>query len=1349
MSKSPLSPPSKWRRRFRRWLLYPFLFLLTGFLLHSWWLPPAIERLAPWAADRFADIQLEIDEVRTADLGRLELRGLRLRTPPSAETEIRADATRLRVEFSLLPLLRGDLSGLELVHGEKIRLEIGLGVADAEPAEPITLPATLPHIALSQVDFILRLPEQGEISVRGIELEAYPSGSLHLLTGESSVLTSEPLFSSSSLELSASYRGAVVDALALSVDGRSLLTTSTVDLTEVDHGAVSLNLHLALAEDRDELHVDLDGEGATWETNLSKLDLERTTSLLPGAPALHGQLTFESSGQVRWDDLTNLTSDLTVRLEDFRGFDREVVSLLCRASTGDRVASISTLDLRQPANRIIARDAILPLETLDPLELLRAASGTVHAEVQDLTALTGPVELPEGGPDTLPEHRIELDARLSDGTLEITTGFLESAGGRFDFDRGQVRWPADTASPVEIALDSRADFAHLDQLGLLVGRDDWAGQLSGQFAITGSWPDLDGHLKLDGDRVRFGTMEFGSVHVDLVADNEAIVAHALRARSGEIQLEGRGTWTHETSSFHDLQLSLAMERIESWLGGDVLSGSVAAEISVSGPIGGLQVEGSATARNLRVAEIEVSQARLRFDGGERTIRISELHGESVFGKLDAKATVTLLEEGVFPIDVTLDTFSLVRDGQGLALQTPCRVHLEENGGRIDALGLRGEVGELDLDATWSGESVECRVEARGLRPDHFLAGTPASIPRLAAADLTATLAWSPQALAVDTHGELRQLIVPRIGSPIDARWKVIQDEDQLEVSSIDLRGAEGLRFTVSGSLPVTPLDDDPFGEGELALLIDSHLPLGILGEGFAGAVDLGGAIDGSWEALGGHLALAGQGLRVPETLIPYDLGDGRIDGEIHLDSGIVVDGLAVHLGDLIDARVAGRLTTELDATRWATDSARLIEDARVQGKATLTSFDVDRLEPLLSQLGETAQQLRGGRLSGSFEAEGPLLAPELRGELEIHEGMVRLGSGLPTADRLDARLRLEGTQVQIESMTGDLGGAPFTLTGEAELGGDQPMLAFHLEGTDILLFRSREAKVRANANLDLTGPLEALVARGTVEITDGRFQPTTEFLDFRRGSGARGARGFQLFRFRDAPLRDLSFDLELTARESFRISNTVIKGSVRPDLHLSGTGQVPILTGTVYLEPTLMKLPASSLELTGGTVLFRPESPFLPEVEAQGQTRMLGYSIKAAISGPYDSPEIMLTSTPPMNQENLLLLVLTGRLPNDPDQTDPLATANTVALYVATDTLARWFTDEGPMNEDSLANRFEFVSGREVSRSGVESVEIAYRISNKEGLPEEERNRRHVYLAAERDEFEYYNYGLRLVFRLR
>lgn len=180
-----------------------------------------------------------------------------------------------------------------------------------------------------------------------------------------------------------------------------------------------------------------------------------------------------------------------------------------------------------------------------------------------------------------------------------------------------------------------------------------------------------------------------------------------------------------------------------------------------------------------------------------------------------------------------------------------------------------------------------------------------------------------------------------------------------------------------------------------------------------------------------------------------------------------------------------------------------------------------------------------------------------------------------------------------------------------------------------------------------------------------------------------------------------------------------------------------------------MKLPASSLELTGGTVLFRPESPFLPEVEAQGQTRMLGYSIKAAISGPYDSPEIMLTSTPPMNQENLLLLVLTGRLPNDPDQTDPLATANTVALYVATDTLARWFTDEGPMNEDSLANRFEFVSGREVSRSGVESVEIAYRISNKEGLPEEERNRRHVYLAAERDEFEYYNYGLRLVFRLR
>ncbi len=66
-----------------------------------------------------------------------------------------------------------------------------------------------------------------------------------------------------------------------------------------------------------------------------------------------------------------------------------------------------------------------------------------------------------------------------------------------------------------------------------------------------------------------------------------------------------------------------------------------------------------------------------------------------------------------------------------------------------------------------------------------------------------------------------------------------------------------------------------------------------------------------------------------------------------------------------------------------------------------------------------------------------------------------------------------------------------------------------------------------------------------------------------------------------------------------------------------------------------------------------------------------------------------------------------------------------------------------------MFNRFEFDAGRDVSKNGVETLDIAYRLTSKEDLPPERREKRHLYLAGQRDRFEDYNYGLRLVFRLK
>ena len=71
--------------------------------------------------------------------------------------------------------------------------------------------------------------------------------------------------------------------------------------------------------------------------------------------------------------------------------------------------------------------------------------------------------------------------------------------------------------------------------------------------------------------------------------------------------------------------------------------------------------------------------------------------------------------------------------------------------------------------------------------------------------------------------------------------------------------------------------------------------------------------------------------------------------------------------------------------------------------------------------------------------------------------------------------------------------------------------------------------------------------------------------------------GIELFSLENPPLDVLQLDVEITStEEGFRLKNNVLNGRVRPDLVLRGTGRVPFLLGTVYVDPTRVRPNAMS-----------------------------------------------------------------------------------------------------------------------------------------------------------------------------
>lgn len=827
------------------------------------------------------------------------------------------------------------------------------------------------------------------------------------------------------------------------------------------------------------------------------------------------------------------------------------------------------------------------------------------------------------------------------------------------------------------------------------------------------------------------------------------------SEAGTVELERGEAWIAELED-GERRLALALHGAAdvpsladfgALLGRRGWAGSAAGRVDLSGTwpriAGELRLAGS----ELTLEGLELGAFELVATSGERPgrVEVPRLYSESAGFQLDASGAIEL---GGETTAIEVARLAVAGAEGGLQLREAARIELRAEGGHVSRLELAGEAGELDFEAAWSADQLDLALDLRSLRPAVLLEHTPAGWPRLADADGQLRATYDGASLRFESSGALRGLDWREFRG-VDVVWQAQHDGAHLKIARLEARGTDGLAASCSGELPLLLMPELVWGAESLTLQLDGGLPLNVLPGGWSGELQASGELSGTWRELRGTLELDGRDLELPPEQRPEGLGPGRLAGRVELTDGLRCEGLELGFGELFSAVLDGRLDLPLDLPRWIAEPRETAAEGEVQGSLRLTTVDLERLAPVLAAYDEAFAVLRAGTLGGVVELDGPLLEPRLGGELAFEGGRLRLGGGLPRVEGLAGGLRLAGRELVVDELRGTLGSAPFELRGSASFDGEEPRLELELAGENLLLFRRPDANVRADTELAITGPLSALEVGGSLRLTRGHYAPDTRFFDLRPNAPSSGVRGFQLFSLRDAPLRDVRFDVRLDSASPFQIQNTVVRGSMRPRLHLGGTGLVPVLTGSVFLDRTLVNLPASRLEITGGTVSFLEENPFVPEVDVVGQTRMLGYDIRAQISGDYDDAEVLFSSTPPLSQEDLFLLVVTGRLPEDPDRNDALSTANTVALYLARDTLSRWFSDDGPIDEDALLERLEFAFGQDVSKNGTETVDVAFRLTDKEGLPPDRRNARHLFLAGQRDKYEDYNYGLRLVFRFR
>lgn len=565
---------------------------------------------------------------------------------------------------------------------------------------------------------------------------------------------------------------------------------------------------------------------------------------------------------------------------------------------------------------------------------------------------------------------------------------------------------------------------------------------------------------------------------------------------------------------------------------------------------------------------------------------------------------------------------------------------------------------------------------------------------------------------------------------------VVQDERSLIVRRLNAESSEAVSLSVKGRLPIA------LGSGGISVrnLKSSSL-----------------IVDGRF---------AGVGRFVPEEAEPYVPGGTTvIEGRLVENTGDLTFRLTAE-GERAEG--AEREAAPLGYSEIAL-SLRLVEEAedRIETEASLRLDDREVLRqtgwlaiPGLSnaapRLGVEEGRLLSeiemdiplsilptllssliyaeGRLRGDLTVEGPLNDLSREGRLEIFDGGARFAGPLPVLTAVNGEVRLIRSEIATESITGELGRAPFSASGT--LGLAERSLEAKVDGQNLLIVSQQGIRIRGDVDLAAAGTLENLDITGSVALTDGQYTRNVPLLRFDAPPTV-DEEAVQLFSVSGDFGASTSLDIEATAENSMLVANNVYRGRLSADARLSGNLQVPVLTGRVFADSGTVRLPVTDLELTNISFEFPEDQPFSPRLQAQGETQIRGYDVFVQAYGTVPAIEVQVSSSPPLPQEQAILLLTTGYADIEA-LGEGQRSVVTAGRFVGR-RLASFLFGPEEAEDATVFDRVEISVGRRLSQAGNEVIEVDFRLGSGETW----------YLEFERDEFDRYNLALAWRFSFR
>lgn len=311
-----------------------------------------------------------------------------------------------------------------------------------------------------------------------------------------------------------------------------------------------------------------------------------------------------------------------------------------------------------------------------------------------------------------------------------------------------------------------------------------------------------------------------------------------------------------------------------------------------------------------------------------------------------------------------------------------------------------------------------------------------------------------------------------------------------------------------------------------------------------------------------------------------------------------------------------------------------------------------------------------GNLSFNVNVSGQPTAPKLTGSAFVQNGFVRLKSFPHPFEQLNADFFFSQNRLLINSLKGRLAGGLLSGSGQIQFNSTRDIPIEVRGSIQDCVFTIPEGMItRGSGDFYIQGNNFPYTLGGNFLVANGSLEKKINAAQ----TGAVQIRPSPylpkfLAEKRFSPIKlDISATLQNPVKVILEMPQIKILASVDGKLNIKGPPEEITLTGRMSIgHQSKITIRNNIFEVTSGTVEYRESPAQNPVINVNAESRVTvmkeseerEYDIFARFSGPAQSPDIQMTSQPPIAERELLSLVTLGYMNESDTATSEIKSAN-------------------------------------------------------------------------------------------